>query len=202
MKILVVTGGIGSGKSEVCRILAENGYPLQYNADARAKELYTEHPDLLTGIEKALGVSCRDHDGKFVPSYLARKIFDDKNALEKVEELLFPVLMDDFRGFLSGAEEGRFVVFESATILEKPYFNGFGDKVILVDAPIAVRLDRAAARDGAAKDAVLARMRNQEYMNALSDGAVDARIDYVVINDGTLGQLEDNVKKILKLIND
>ena len=54
MIILVVTGGIGSGKSEVCRILANKGLTVQYNADSRVKELYTRVPGLLESIEQKL----------------------------------------------------------------------------------------------------------------------------------------------------
>lgn len=198
MKVLVVTGGIGSGKSEVCRILARKGFPLQYNADLRAKELYTEHPRLLADIEDALGVNCRDAEGRFLPSVLAGKIFTDKEALMKVEELLFPVMMDDFRKFAGSAAEDEFVVFESATILEKPWFDGFGDKILLVDAPISVRLERAAERDGVSKETVLARMQNQPHMNALSEGETDPRIDHVIENDGSRDELEMNLIQILK----
>ena len=198
MKVLVVTGGIGSGKSEVCRLLAEYGFHMQYDADSRAKGLYVEHPHLLDDIEKALGTSCRDAEGRFAPSCLAKRIFNDKEALGKVEELLFPVMMEDFRKFASSADEGQYVVFESATILEKPYFDGFGDKVILVDAPIALRLERAAARDGAPKEIVMARMQNQKLMNALSEGGEDKRVDYVLLNDGSREDMENNLKKILE----
>ena len=107
-------------------------------------------------------------------------------------------MMEDFRKFASSADEGQYVVFESATILEKPYFDGFGDKVILVDAPIALRLERAAARDGAPKEIVMARMQNQKLMNALSEGEEDKRIDYVLINDGSREDMENNLKKILE----
>ncbi len=198
MKVLVVTGGIGSGKSEVCRLLAEYGFHMQYDADSRAKGLYVEHPHLLDDIEKALGTSCRDAEGRFAPSCLAKRIFNDKEALGKVEELLFPVMMEDFRKFASSADEGQYVVFESATILEKPYFDGFGDKVILVDAPVALRLERAAARDGAPKEIVMARMQNQKLMNALSEGGEDKRVDYVLLNDGSREDMENNLKKILE----
>lgn len=200
MKTLVVTGGIGSGKSEVCRLLAENGFPLQYNADSRAKELYTEFPELLQKIEETLGITCRDEEGRFVPAHLARRIFGDKEAMEKVEQLLFPVMMEDFRNFASKAEDEQYVVFESATVLEKPYFDGFGDRIVLVDAPVAVRLERAAARDGAPKESVMVRMQNQKLMNALSEGAVDPRIDYVVMNDGSLEDLENELKNLLKIL--
>ena len=60
MKILVITGGIGSGKSEVCRILAQKGLTVQYNADAKVKELYDTVPGLLESIEDRLGCSLRD----------------------------------------------------------------------------------------------------------------------------------------------
>ena len=55
MKVLVITGGIGSGKSEVCRIMHELGITAQYNADTRVKELYHRHPTLLSSIENKLG---------------------------------------------------------------------------------------------------------------------------------------------------
>ena len=134
MIILVVTGGIGSGKSEVCRILANKGLTAQYNADSRVKELYTSVPGLLESIEQKLDCVLRDECGRFVPQSLAKRIFSDRQALEIVESLVFPALVEDFRGFAQGFGDG-IVVFESATILEKPQFDGFGDKVILVDAP-------------------------------------------------------------------
>ena len=82
MRVLAVTGGIGSGKSEVCRILAGHGMRLQYNADARAKALYTECPGLLDAIEDALGCVLRAEDGTFIPSALAAVIFTDKGAIK------------------------------------------------------------------------------------------------------------------------
>ena len=65
MKIVVVTGGIGSGKSEVCRILSDMGLDLQYHADDRVKRLYAEHPSLLDDIESQTGCLLRDDAGVF-----------------------------------------------------------------------------------------------------------------------------------------
>ena len=93
MTVIVVTGGIGSGKSEVCRILKELGFRAQYNADMRAKALYEEHPSLLVDIEKTLGCSLKDEDGHFVPAKLAARIFSEPESLEAVESHLFPVMM-------------------------------------------------------------------------------------------------------------
>lgn len=196
MKILVITGGIGSGKSEVCRILAQKGLTVQYNADAKVKELYDTVPGLLESIEDRLGCSLRDEAGKFVPRCLAQRIFVDRQALETVESLVFPALMEDFLAF-AGNSGSPFVVFESATILEKPQFDGFGDKVILVDAPVSMRMERAYRRDGADREAVKARMANQKKMNALSEGATDPRIDAVIVNDGSIAILEQKIEIIM-----
>ena len=85
MKVLIVTGGIGSGKSTVCSMLSKDyGYPV-YEADRRVKELYLEHPRLLTDIEKALGDTFRNEDGEFQPSRLASRIFSRKEDLLKVD---------------------------------------------------------------------------------------------------------------------
>lgn len=200
MKILAVTGGIGSGKSEVCRILASNGLTLQYNADTRAKALYAECPGLLDEIENELGGRFRDEDGNFVPSRLAAVIFTDNAALKKVEALLFPEMIRDFRRIMSEAAEDQIVVFESATFLEKKQFDGFADIVLLVDAPFEMRLERACRRDGASKEAIMARMNSQRLMNELSEGGEDPRITYRVLNDGTEQELERKVLSVLERI--
>ena len=200
MKILAVTGGIGSGKSEVCRILAENGLTLQYNADSRAKALYFEIPGLLDEIEKELGERFKDAEGNFVPSRLAAVIFSDAAALEKVEALLFPEMIRDFHRMIAEADQDQIVVFESATFLEKKQFDGFADIVLLVDAPFDMRLERACRRDGASKETIIARMKNQRLMNELSEGLEDPRITYRVLNDGTRQELERKVLSVLSQI--
>lgn len=193
MMVIIVTGGIGSGKSQVCTILKQMGYRAQYDADSRAKALYEEHPSLLAEIEKSLGCSFRDENGKFQSARLAAVIFSDRKALEIVESHLFPVMIDDFMSYAGECGE-EIVVFESATVLEKKQFEGFGDKVILVDAPFESRLERACRRDGTDRDKVLARMQNQKLMNELSEGRDDPRISCRIMNDGTLEDLECRTK--------
>ena len=197
MKVLVVTGGIGSGKSEVCRILRETGITAQYDADTRVKELYHRHPTLLSSIESVLGMKLRDDDGAFLPALMAERIFNDRSALQKVENLVFPALLEDFEEFKASHEGEEYVVFESATILEKDFFDGFGDFVILVNAPFDVRLERACLRDGADRDAVLRRMNNQRLMNLLSEGHKDPRVDFVIPNESSRKDLEHNIKVLL-----
>ena len=99
MKVLAVTGGIGSGKSEVCRILAENGLAVQYNADSRAKALYAECPGLLDEMEASLGCALRDEHGDFVPSRLAAVIFSDSAASG-----IYPALVTLMLAQITGTE--------------------------------------------------------------------------------------------------
>ena len=189
MMVIIVTGGIGSVKSQVCNILRNMGIRAQYNADIRAKALYDDHPTLLSDIEKSLGCILKDENGCFQPAKLASVIFAERDALEKVENHLFPVLIEDFKSFAENCGE-EIVVFESATVLEKHQFEGFGDKIILVDAPFELRLKRACLRDDVDPEKVLARMRNQKLMNELSEGHEDPRIDYKILNDSSLEELE------------
>lgn len=201
MKIIVVTGGIGSGKSSVCTIMEEYGFPI-YQADSRVKSLYVSDADLLHSIEERLQESFRDESGKFSAGRLASRIFSDAQALQEVEALVFPALMRDFDFFCSevGDKEG-FVVFESATVLEKPQFDGFGDLVLLVDAPLEVRKTRACARDAACAAEVVARMQKQPLMNAFSEGSPDARVDYVIHNVGTFEDLRKEVESFINNLN-
>ena len=194
----MITGGIGSGKSEVCRILQECYSCGVYNADERVKFLYDIHPTLLNDIETLTGDSLRDGEGRFVPSRLSARIFSDRRLLKEVEKLVFPALMDDFRSWAEGYADDRFVVFESATILEKPELQGFGDKVVLVDSLVETRLERACLRDSAPRESIYARMLNQKMMNSISDGEMKPEVDAVIHNLGTLSDLRYSTIRVIK----
>ena len=198
MEILVVTGGIGSGKSEVCRILEEVYGCGVYNADERVKMLYDVHPSLLNDIETMLGDSMRDDEGRFVPARLSAKIFSDISLLRRVESLVFPALMEDFKLWAEEHVGEPFVVFESATLLEKPEFKGFGDKVVLVDSLVETRLERACRRDSASRENIYARMLNQKLMNSISDGEINPDVDAVIHNLGTLSDLKYSTIRVIK----
>jgi dephospho-CoA kinase len=201
MKVLIVSGGIGSGKSTVCRMLETiYGAPV-YDADMRVKNFYTEKSDLLPGIENALGERFRGADGIFLPSVLASRIFSDSEALRVVESLVFPVLTEDFYRWRALNADKRFVVLESATILEKPDLAGLGDYVVVVDAPVATRVQRAIERDGVTYESVIGRVNNQKLMNEISSGMIPPSVDFVIINDGSLEALSENVKKCIESLD-
>lgn len=202
MEVLVITGGIGSGKTEVCRILQEIYGCGVYNADERVKMLYDVHPTLLDDIEKLVAEPLRDGEGKFVPSRLSARIFRDRSLLRQVEALVFPALVEDFETWAQQYSDTRFVVFESATVLEKPEFRGFGDKVVLVDSLVETRLERACMRDSAPRESVYARMLNQRMMNSISDGELQPEVDAVIHNLGTLTDLKYSTIRVINELYD
>lgn len=215
-RVLVITGGIGSGKSEVCRILRRLGFTFQYDADSRVKMLYKDCDGLLDRIEVSLGCRLRDEAGEFRPVLLADRIFSDRQALDTVESIVFPALADDFRKYVHESERTPgfpgIVILESATILEKRFFDGLYDSAVFVEAPFEVRLGRACRRDGVDKEKILARMANQTFANAVSDGSINSypadsqeaamyrRIDSFLNTDCSLEELANRVSDMIKTV--
>ncbi len=214
VKTLCVTGGIGSGKSVVCRMLASRGWPV-YDCDSRTKMLYDSDPVLLADVQEAMrpfagGKKLTDPQGRLDRKALAGVIFGNEAALAALEAVVHPAVLRDFVAWRdeqlrkSGpdAVADGFVVMESAIILQKPLFKDVIDIVLLVDAPMSVRRERAAKRDGLAEEAVAARMAGQTLLNDISEGRVKAPADYVLLNDGTEAQLADKLENILnKILN-
>lgn len=196
--ILVLTGGIGSGKSTSARILNESfGCPI-YDADSAVKRLYVSHPNLLSDIESDAGRKFTDCNGLFCPSLLADWMFGNPEAIEAVENRVFPILLEDFGSWRQGYE--GWVIFESATILEKPFFKDFGDAVLIIDAPLEVRIERALQRDMSVRERIMARVAEQKLMNDISLGRNIPEGAYICRNDGSLDDLRTGLKEIFETI--
>lgn len=186
MRSVLVTGGIGSGKSAVCALLQERGIPV-YECDARTKGLYARRPSLITQLEKALGTPLRQADGTLDKARLAALIFSDSQARETLEGIVYPLVLQDYRRWLS-RQKAPFVVIESALILSKPLFDDIYDAAVLVEAPEELRLQRVMARDGATREDVLRRMQAQAF-------PMD-KVDAVLPNAGTDAELSAAVEHL------
>ena len=187
MKTVVLTGGMGSGKSAVGAFLKARGVPV-YDSDSRTKSLYDRDPALVDALERVLGTGLRASDGRLDRAKLASLIFGDPARKAAVEAVVHPAVLADFRrwkrwhrpkGWTYGPVP--FVVLESAIILSCPVFDGVGDRTVLVDASEEVRLARAVSRDGSDPEAVLRRIRQQRFDLF--------RVDAVIPNDGSLEDL-------------
>ena len=157
MKSIGVTGGIGSGKSIVCKIFEVMGFPVFY-ADVEAKKCMVEDPDLISGVKHLLGESAyinRELNRPFV----AEKIFSNPNLKAKMDALVHPAVHRAFENWK--AQQNSDLIFnESALLFETGSHERF-DEVILVIADLETRLARVMKRDGVQKEAVLARIQHQ-----------------------------------------
>jgi len=186
MRTVIVTGGIGSGKSAVCALLARRGIPV-YDSDSRVKELYASRRSLVPQLEKALGSPLRQADGTLDKARLAAIIFSDESARETLESIVYPVLLKDFLRWRS-RQKAPFVVLESAIILSKPVFDGLADAVVLVTAPEDLRIQRTMERDGLSREAVQRRLSAQSIPME--------KVDVTLPNDGTPEELSAAVEHV------
>ncbi len=185
-----VTGGIGSGKSLVCRFLAERGVPV-YDSDAAGRRLYDTDDTLVDAVETAFGCGLRLPDGRMDRKRLASIVFPSPAKLETLESIVHPAILKDFLRWktLQDVRGEQVAAMESAIILSKPAFLHAVDKVLLVDAPLPLRMSRACARDGSDPAAIADRMARQHF--DLS------RVDETLWNDGTVEELRRKVDAFL-----
>ncbi len=186
-KTVIVTGLIGSGKSAVCALLRERGIPV-YDSDARTKGLYDRRPALVGRLEEALGLPLRGTDGRLDRKALAARIFSDAAAREKLEAIVYPEVLADFKRWKARQKGAPFVVLESAVILSKPVFDGLADAVVLVSAPEEVRLRRVMQRDSLPAEAVRARMAAQMVPME--------KVTATLFNEGTPQALQKAVEQV------
>jgi len=191
MKIVGLTGGIGSGKSTVAELLKVYGIPV-YDSDSRSKLLCQNNLDLIVNLKKLFGNVVYLPDGSLNRTYMAKAIFEDKTLLQASNNLIHPAVGRDFTEWLT-RQDASFVVQESALIFEAGLEKRY-DAIICVTAPVELRLQRTCARNGLKKEEVLARMQNQ-----LTEEERIRRSDFILINDEQtplIPQLEDLLKKL------
>ncbi len=187
-----LTGGIGSGKSKVCELFAARGIAV-YDSDSRAKELMREDDALRCRLVEAFGEEVYTTEGGLNRSYLAERVFADKEALSRLNAIVHPAVMDDFDRWAE-AQDGAYVVVESAILFESG-FDSRVDATIAVMAPEMLRLQRAMARDGASEEQIRERMRAQ-----LSDDERCDRSTYAIVNI-SLDDLEEDVEQLHRRIS-
>jgi dephospho-CoA kinase len=139
-----VTGGIGSGKSTVCKVFSILGIPI-YAADDRAKWLMANDPLLKSKIVSFFGEQSFLPDGKINRSYLAEKVFTDPQNVKKINSLVHPEVGRDFTKWAE-SHTTPYVIKEAALLFETGSADQL-DFVIQVSSPIKIRLTRVLMRD-------------------------------------------------------
>lgn len=184
-----ITGGIGSGKSTVCRLFEQNGIAV-YDSDARAKALMAEDAKLREQLVEAFGAECYNEQG-LNRAYLAGRVFGDEAELQRLNGIVHPAVKEDFRRW-ADVQRGAYVVLESAILFESG-FDTQVDTTLAVMAPMEERLRRTVERDGVDREAVRRRMEHQ-----LSDDELHARAARTIVNL-RMDYLESDVEQLHKI---
>lgn len=186
-----VTGGIGSGKSTVCRLFAARGAAL-YDSDREAKRLMNDDPDLRSRIVGAFGEECYAGAG-LNRAVLAQKVFGHPEQLLRLNAIVHPAVIADFRAW-AGRQTGDYVVLESA-ILFSSGLDREVDRTVAVLAPEPLRIERTCRRDGVDEAAVRSRMAAQA-----DDDFLRERADYCLVNivESDTAEAVDQLNKLFR----
>lgn len=186
-----ITGGIGSGKSTVCRIFQNLGIPVFY-ADTIAKEIMVTDPALIAGVKDAFGEESYDSAGKLNNKHIAGIVFNNKTELAKLNVLVHPAVFRAFDNWLTTVPSHTpYILKEAALLFESGSYKAC-DQNVLVTAPVATRLKWVMQRDGATEEQVLARMNKQ-----LSDEEKVKMADFLIRND----ESESLILQVMELHN-
>lgn len=173
MKVVGITGGIGSGKSTVSRIFASLGVPV-YDSDSAAKRLMNESKALKSAILSRFGDAAYV-DGVLNRAYLADVVFKDGEALAALNALVHPAVREDFRRWTS-EQSGDYVVLECAILFESG-MDELTDCTVAVLAPVELRIERTCRRDKSDREAVKRRIEAQT-----DDDTLCRRADFTIVN--------------------
>ena len=189
-----ITGGIGSGKSYVCRLLQKRGYEV-YDCDNAAKRLIRTSPEIRRELTDLIGSDTyfEEGGGRKDKKYILNKkavaeflLASEENA-HAIDRIVHPAVFQDF--IESGMEW-----MESAIIFESGIYR-LVDRIIVVTAPEEVRIQRVMQRDGISREKVLEWIGRQ-----LPQDIVRERADYEIVNDGE-ADLDRQLDSLLEIIN-
>lgn len=171
-----VTGGIGSGKSVVCDIFKHLGIPV-FNADIEAKKIMISNVKVIDEIKQNFGSDIYTEDSVLDKKKLAKIIFNNNQALNKINSIVHPAVKNEFDAWCIKHKNYSYVIEEAAILFESGAYKNM-DKVINVTSPLELRLKRVVQRDKVKKEDVEARIAAQ-----MNDDERNRRSDYIVYND-------------------
>jgi dephospho-CoA kinase len=171
-----VTGGIGSGKSLVCRVFSTLGAPV-YDSDSRAKMLMTTDGILIHEIKKEFGSLSFFPDGMLNRKFLAEQVFQNDDKRKKLDQLVHPHVAEDYRKWVN-TQSFAYVLKEAALLIETGSYREL-DKTIVVTAPDELRVRRVLGRDAHRTEKMVWDIINSQ----MPQQEKEAKADFVVVND-------------------
>lgn len=192
--VIGVTGGIGSGKTAVCKLLEKSGAKVFY-ADQEARRLMETDANVKRELFATFGPDTWLDDGSLNRAYLAGEIFSSDDRRLQMNAIVHPAVREAFESFIRRQEEDHvgLIVKEAALLFE----SGIDDldAVIVVDAPSELRIQRVVNRDDTTPEQVQNRINGQ-----LPASEMRARADFVIDNDGTIESLASQVYALLRFL--
>lgn len=170
-----ITGGIGSGKTFICKLFEALGIPV-YNADEEAKRLMNTDVRIKEKLIAQFGEATYK-DGLLDRAFLADMVFSDKDKLELLNSIVHPIVIQEAKDWAE-RQTTRYSLKEAALLFESGSYKEL-DYTILVTAPMDIRIQRVIERDGATEQQVRERINKQ-----LSDEEKLQLADFVIVNDG------------------
>jgi len=198
MTTLGVTGGIGSGKSAAAAYLESKPGVRVIRADDEARRIMVEDAAVRTALVERFGPETFTADGSLDRAGLAARVFPDEAEVAALNAIVHPAVRQALRDAIAAARADgvRLLVYEAA-LLHEIGAHELVDAVLLVDAPLATRVERVMNRDGASREQVEARAAHQLEPESFREMA-----DYVIDNDAGLRELYDQVEAVYRRLGD
>lgn len=188
MYTVMVTGGLGSGKSTLCKLLCERG-ALSLDLDEINRSLLESNDSLVFDLVERFGEGILDEEGRIVRSRLAQRAFADESSAKDLNAISFPYITEAASDYILNVHcvprtEAKILVIEVQLLTEVPEFAKLADEVIAVCAPSELRLFRAVQRGMDGADAV------RRIALQATDAERCAIADTICDNSGTPEELE------------
>jgi len=176
-KLVGVTGGIGAGKSTVCKLFKILGVNV-YDADARAKSIMVNDTGIIKSIKSAFGEEAYK-DSHINRSYLAQKVFAHTEELKKLDLIVHPAIGRDFKNWVAD-QSGKYIIKEAALLIESGSYKEM-DILINVFAPESTRVERLKNRDPFRSETEIGKIISRQ----ISESQRQKRAHKTIINDGS-----------------
>jgi dephospho-CoA kinase len=194
MKIVGLTGGIGSGKTTVANLFATYTNVAIYIADVEAKKLMHTSSVIKNKVIQEFGDKAYSNN-QLNRAYISSIVFKDKSKLDTLNKIVHPEVRKHFQDFVKSQVNKDFIIYEAAILFESKS-NLLCDFIITVYVDLETKLERIISRDNSSRTEVLNRMKNQ-----LSDTPKLLQSNYIIFNK-TLNQTKLQVEKIHKILTE
>lgn len=186
-RVIGITGGIGSGKSFISNEIERRGYAV-YNSDLNARNIIDTDPHVIQQLKQLFGNDIYSSNRLNRPA-VAERVFANKQLLQQMNAIVHPAVKQHF---ITWAASQKQPVFLEAAILVESGFYVFCDEVVLVTAPLDIRINRVLKRDNTTREAIIQRIRNQMPDETLRQYAT------VVVNNDETKSVSDLVDELFR----